>query len=332
MDRTERFYRIQALLQQRKSVTREEFLQELGVSPATFKRDLEYLRDRMNAPIDWNRERNGYELTKGDGATWQLPGLWFNASEIHALLTLEHLLETLQPGLLARQVQPLKERIQKLLGSGDHTAEAVRRRIKLLPIAARAVNPDAFEVTATAVLSRRRLGIRHYNREKDERTERVISPQRLVHYRYNWYVDAWCHLRRGLRTFALDAIERATLGTGHAREIPFATLDRVLNVGYGIFAGGKIARAVLHFTPLRARWVAHEVWHPDQKGTLQLDGSWILEVPYSDERELVMEILKYGPDVRVLAPEALKDRVAEALRRGAEVYTVGCGLTSARRR
>src|SRR5688572_11497316 len=104
MDRTERFYRIQALLQQRKSVTREEFLQDLGVSPATFKRDLEYLRDRMNAPIDWNRERNGYELAKGDGGTWQLPGLWFNASEIQALLTLEHLLETLQPGLLARQV------------------------------------------------------------------------------------------------------------------------------------------------------------------------------------------------------------------------------------
>ncbi|MGH8286473.1 MAG: helix-turn-helix transcriptional regulator [Steroidobacteraceae bacterium] len=321
MDRTERFYRILGLLQQRRSVRREQFLAELAVSPATFKRDLEYLRDRMNAPIDWNRDTNGYELARGgNGATWQLPGLWFNASEIHALLALEHLLETLQPGLLAKQIHPLKERIEKLLGSGDHTADEVRKRIRILPMAARSVNPRHFEIVATAVLARRRLSIRHYNRQTDERTERVISPQRLVHYRYNWYVDAWCHMRRALRTFAVDAIEHATLGTGHAREVPERTLDRVLAAGYGIFAGQHVQRAVLQFTPTRARWVSNEVWHADQKGSFQLDRSWILELPYSDERELVMEILKYGADVRVLAPEALQQHVAEALRAGARQY------------
>ncbi|HKZ72953.1 MAG TPA: WYL domain-containing protein [Steroidobacteraceae bacterium] len=321
MDRTERFYRIYGLLQQRKSVTREQFLEELGISPATFKRDLEYLRDRMNAPIDWSRETNGYQLARAsDGGTWQLPGIWFNAAEIHALLTLEHLLETLQPGLLAKQIHPLRERIEKLLGSGDHSAAEVRRRIRILPMAARSVKPQHFEVVATAVLARRRLTIRHYNRQTGVHSERVISPQRLVHYRYNWYVDAWCHLRRALRTFSLDAIESAALGTGHAREIPDATLDRVLSAGYGIFAGRHVQHAVLQFTPLRARWVANEVWHPQQKGSFQLDGSWILELPYSDERELVMEILKYGADVRVLAPDTLRQRVAESLRLGSRQY------------
>jgi predicted DNA-binding transcriptional regulator YafY len=321
MDRTERFYRILDLLQQRKSVTREQFLSELSVSPATFKRDLEYLRDRMSAPIEWNREANGYELVGNpDGTTYQLPGLWFNASEVHALLALEHLLETLQPGLLAKQIHPLKERIEKLLGSGDHSAEEVRNRIRILPMAARSMNPQAFEIVATAVLARRRLVIRHYNRQTDERSERTISPQRLVHYRYNWYVDAWCHVRKALRTFSVDAIESATLGTGHARDIPASTLDRVLAAGYGIFAGQRVQRALLQFTPLRARWVANEIWHPDQKGSFQLDRSWILELPYSDERELVMEILKYGPDVRVLAPESLQRRVAESLRAGASQY------------
>jgi predicted DNA-binding transcriptional regulator YafY len=321
MDRTERFYRILALLQQKKSVAREEFLEALSISPATFKRDLEYLRDRMNAPIDYRREANGYVLARSaDGESWQLPGLWFNASEIHALLTLEHLLETLQPGLLARQIHPLKERSEKLLGSGDHSPSEVRKRIRLLPMAARKVDTQHFEIVATAVLARRRLVIRHYNRQTDERTERTISPQRLVHYRYNWYLDAWCHRKNVLRTFAVDAIESATLGTGHARNIPETTLDRVLAAGYGIFAGAHVQHAVLQFTPVRARWVAHEIWHPEQKGSFQLDGSWILELPYSDERELVMEILKYGADVRVLAPGSLQRRVGEAHRAAAAQY------------
>lgn len=320
MDRTERFYRMLALLEREKTVTRERFLEELSVSRATFKRDLEYLRDRMNAPIDWDREKNGYVLAGGDGNTWQLPGLWFNAAEVHALLALEHLLETLQPGLLARQIQPLKARIEKLLGSGDHTAEEVRRRMRILPVAVRAVNAQAFEIVATAVLARRRLTIRHYNRQTDERTERTISPQRLMHYRYNWYVDAWCHSRKALRTFAVDAIENAVLGSGHAREIPDATLDRVLAAGYGIFGGRRVAKAVLQFVPLRARWVANEVWHPEQTGAFELDRSYVLEVPYSDERELVAEIMKFGADVRVLAPDSLVRRVAEAHRAAASRY------------
>lgn len=322
MDRTERFYRIADLLRQRKSVTIEEFLEDLGVSRATFKRDLEYLRDRMGAPIHWNRDKHGYELLDDErSGAWQLPGLWFSATEIHSLLTLEHLLETLQPSLLAKQVYPLRQRIGKLLGSGDLTAEEVRRRIRILPIAAREVNGQLFETIASAVLARRRIAILHHNRQSDERLERLISPQRLVHYRYNWYVDAWCHLRQALRTFAVDAIERATLTEEPAREIAESTLDRVLAAGYGIFSGHRTQRAVLQFSPVRARWVSREVWHPGQKGHLELDGSWVLELPYSDERELVMEILKHGSDVRVLAPPELRERVAAALKAAAEQYS-----------
>ena len=83
MDRTERFYLIDRLLHERRLVTRREFLQALEVSPATFKRDLEYMRERFNAPIAWNAERGGYEFAiAGDGPKYALPGLWFNSSEI----------------------------------------------------------------------------------------------------------------------------------------------------------------------------------------------------------------------------------------------------------
>lgn len=98
-----------------------------------------------------------------------------------------------------------------------------------------------------------------------------------------------------------------------ARDLPERTLDAILGAGYGIFSGRDVEWAKLRFTPKRARWVASEQWHPKQKGTFASDGSYILEFPYSDPRELTMDILKFGADVEVLAPIALKEQVVEAL-------------------
>ncbi len=112
MDRTERFYKIDQLLQERQAVPLEAMIEALGVSRATVVRDLEYLRDRLAAPIVWDRERRGYryEARGKGGPCYALPGLWLNASEAHALLTMEQLLANLQPGLLGPHIEPLERR------------------------------------------------------------------------------------------------------------------------------------------------------------------------------------------------------------------------------
>jgi predicted DNA-binding transcriptional regulator YafY len=327
MDRSERFHKIIRLLKDRRIVSRDAFLEALGVSRATFKRDLGYLRDRMDAPILWDAEAGGYRLAaaSGEPQNYELPGLWLNAGELHALLAMEQLLEGLQPGLLGPHVRPLRERIRRLIEVGDHSAEEVGRRIRILEVGSRPVEPECFQVLASAVLSRRRLRIRHHNRVRSETTERVVSPQRLVHYRDNWYLDAWCHERQALRTFSADVIEAAEMLERGAREIPETKLDRHLGSGFGIFSGARTETAILQFMPTRARWVSRETWHPEQEGQFQLDGSYLLKVPYADPRELVMDILKYGPDVEVLAPMSLAELVTGRL---AEAH----GLYEARRR
>jgi predicted DNA-binding transcriptional regulator YafY len=323
MERTERFYKIQNLLRSRHFVSMQDFMSELGVSRATFKRDLEYLRDRMRAPIVYDRDQKayGFDPAVADSTLWQLPGLWFSADELQALLTMDRLLGDLQPGVLSELIAPLRKRLRGLLESGEHSAEDIARRIKILSMGSRRVAPAHFRTIATAVLTRKRLRLRHQRRQDGEFIDREVSPQRLVHYRDNWYLDAWCHKRQALRTFGLDAIETAmVIPDKDVKEVSEDTLERHYASGYGIFAGAATRDAVLQFGASSARWVSRETWHPEQIGTPQLDGTYLLQFPYAQEPELVMDILKYGADVQVLAPESLRTAVAEKLRAAAKLY------------
>lgn len=322
MDRTERFRKIDLLLQGGRSVSMAKLLEELEVSRATVKRDLEYMRDRMHAPIIWERALRGYryDLTDDEVTGFSLPGLWFNSSEVHALLTMDHLLSNLQPGLLGPHIEPLRHRIQALLERGDHSAEEISSRIHISPLADRPVDPGVFAAISSALLSRRRLILHHYNRSKNATTIREVSPQRMVYYRDNWYLDAWCHLRNELRSFAVDVITHIESLECNAINVPQKALNEVCRSGYGIFSGNKTHEAVLRFTPERARWVANESWHSEQQGRFDREGRYILTIPYSDDTELVLDIMRYGPDVEVISPRPLRDRVADLLRAASEQY------------
>lgn len=329
MERTERFYKIDQLLRQRKTTSVVTLQRELEVSLATVKRDIHYMRNRMNAPIEWDRHLGGYfflpksNCRESDEPPFALPGLWLSSSEIHALVTMEQLLAGLDPaGMLTSHMQPLKERFNKLLaadGLGKSGAAELRHRVRIIGLAQRSVQPRHFQQVGTALLQRKRLQITYQARGTGTATQRQVSPLRLVHYRDNWYLDAWCHLRSALRNFAVDAIQQATVLNVPAKEVSDAKLDALFGPSYGIFSGTKVHWATLRFNAYAARWVAAETWHPQQQGYWDAQGSWVLELPYADPRELVKDILRHVPDVEVLAPPALKaevrGRLAQALKK-----------------
>ena len=319
MDKMERFFKIDSLLRNsRYAISREKFLEELEVSPATFKRDLEYLRDRMHAPIEYDRELKGYRYEKD--ADFQLPGLWMNESEIHALLTMQHLLSNLHEGMLDDHIKPLMERITSLLEISDHSVSEINKRIRILSMASRPIDHSYFEMISSAVLERQRLQITYYSRENDSESLREVSPQRLVHYRDNWYLDVWCHLRNGLRTFAMESIRKSIVLEDKAKTISDKVLDDELGNGYGIFTGSDTQTVELRFRPHTARWVSTEQWHPKQTSSFDEDNHYLLSFPFSDDRELIQDILKYGENIEVLKPESLKLRVYESLKSNLKQY------------
>ncbi len=322
MGQIERIYKIDRLLRRRKPPSRQELLDALEVSPATLKRDLEFMRSRLHAPIEWDRKAGGYRYgsPSPEAPEYCLPGLWFTAAELSALLLMHEILEQLHAGLLREHLAPLRKRVEELLQQMPAPAEEVRRRFRILHAGIRPVEPEWFQLVGHATLGRRKLWLDYFSRSRGAATERVVSPQRLISYRSNWYLQAWCHDRKALRSFALDSIRRARILAERALEVAEDELNASLGVAYGIFAGPATERALLQFSPEAARWVSREVWHPDQRQSLLPDGTLLLEVPYSKDREILMDILRHGPDVEVLAPDSLRHAVARALARAATLY------------
>lgn len=322
MDHQGRIYALHDKLRRsRYPVASAQLCDLLDCTPATLRRVVQQMRDQFHAPIESRRhDGGGYWYAEDERERYELPGLWFSPAELLALTACLELLRKIEPGVLAPKLAPLRKRIAALLDTRCAGAASEIQRIRILDLAARLKHPESFRIVAEAVLARRRLAFAYHARKDGQTSERTVSPQRLTHYRDNWYLDAWDHDRRALRIFSLDRIAAPRGLPERARSVAEAKLDRELAAGYGIFAGAARHTAVLRFTSGRAQWVADEQWHPKQQGCFLDDGRYELRVPYADARELVMDILKYGPDVEVMAPASLRRYVAARIAETAAQY------------
>lgn len=309
MDLFDRIYKLHSILgSSRYPVSRARLQKELECSRATVNRCIRDLRNYLQAPVEFDRQACGYRYATESKSSFELPGLWFNASELQALLAMQHLLSEVQPGLLEPHLDPLRQRIEEILSSRSLGGKDIRKRIRYLGMAWRQPDACIFRTTAAALMQRKRLRITYHSRSRNETTIRDVSPQRVVHYRGNWYLDVWDHTKQALRSFAVERIRQADPLKQSAQKITDSCLDAHFASAYGIFAGKPKHKAVLRFSSERTQWVAEEQWHPKQKGRFE-NGYYILEVPYSDSRELVMDILKHGEHVEVLAPDTLRAEV-----------------------
>ena len=155
------------------------------------------MRDRFNAPIVFDRDHSGLPGPPAGGQYAARPVV--NDREVLALLTMHRMLVDLDTGgILGPHIQPLVERLKSLMDTASHSADEIMKRVRLIPAHNRPVAPSCFEVVGSALVSRKRLEIAYYTRSRNARSVRELSPQRLVHYRNAWYLDAWCHRSNSL--------------------------------------------------------------------------------------------------------------------------------------
>ncbi len=321
MDRYERTLTLHRLLKgARYPVPLQRLMDELGCSRATVYRDVAFLRDGLGAPLETSDDPPGFHYAADQADLFELPGLWLSSDELHALLAAHQLLSRTGPGVLSSALAPLKTRIDSLLSEQAGGKRWPVERVRVIASGTRQLDESSFRHVATAVLERQTLTFDYRARSTDSPTRRTVSPQRLTHYRDNWYLDAFDHDREALRSFALDRVRHPKPGGERARDLPEAELDQHLASSYGIFSGAPKAWATIRFSSHAARWVADEHWHSKQEGRLLPDGSYELKLPYSNPKELLMDVLKYGPDAEILEPQSLRNEARILLQLALSAY------------
>lgn len=290
-------------------------MEEVGCSQATIYRLIDDLR-ALGAPLEQSEQGYFYDRDLGE---FELPGIWVSDAELAALLSAKMLLSGVQPGLLETELQELSLRIGHLLERKGIDQITQQERIRIVNTG-RSVAGDMFRTILTTLSRQQRASMLYHARGRDEFTHREVSPQRLVRYRGSWYLDAWCHLRQAIRSFAVERIAGWKISEAAFHSVSAEELEAHVRSSFGIFSGEAAHIAQLKFSPERARWVADEHWHSKQQQSWLDDGCLRLSVPFSHSEELLMEILRHTPHVTVQSPKFLRDQVIDALKRGMQAY------------
>lgn len=324
---------IDKLLTEKEYVSIELFRKVLQMSEPTIKREIAYMRKKLNAPIVYSHLHRGYcyakptkaEKRKDTSAQTRRLQIrqWYSSEELYVLLSACDGLEKLERDhttALGNTISPMRSRILGVLTLGSVDPQELQRRIRVIDSRIPFPEPQTFETVGAALSEKRRVHIRYRSPGEEVPVACDISPVRLICYRNRWYVDAYCHLTHTLKAFQIEHIEFAEVLSLVARRVSLDTVAMALDANYGIFHDEKVLTARIRVNADAAHEVLREVWHPQQRLDQLEEGSWMLSVPYIDPTEVVGEILRWGARVEVLEPPALREQVRKEAESIAALY------------
>lgn len=284
----------------RYGVSGQSIEDELEISPATFKRALRYLREQ--GITVFSPQNGGYKLDERSRGKVNLSGELLNEDQLGLLLESVHTLTYLvQADVFKEQLAPVLNRIKASLHKADQPPI-----IDVIHHHARKDTSNHLKTLLNAAQLKKQIDV-HYSARTSGHSTRRVSIQKLIYYRANWYLIAWCHQKKSIRTFAVERFEHIDVTSQCSFLLEEEEITAFYRNTYGIFGGRKVDTARLRFSADVAQWIQDELWHPDQQLQIQQDGSVILEIPIGETlTELVMDLMKYGEDLEVLHPEKLK--------------------------
>jgi predicted DNA-binding transcriptional regulator YafY len=298
-------------------LTKDQIKRKCGVrSDRTFYAILALARVKSTIPTPVNKI---YKIESAQNIENQSDTLLADDEELITLLTIKHILSSMTAGQLQEFLTPLKPHFDTLIGKLVKDPTSWAKRIRILDIHYRTIEPGVFSFLTRAI-ARKRAVTFDYTDSSGQNSHRVISPQQLVRYKDNWYLDGWCHESLQLRIFSLDTIKNYHFKNTPYKEIGEEELQRTYATSYGLFSGEPKATAVLLFSGKAARYATREHWHSQQVLTIRNDSKVQLQIPFNNPAELIRTILYWGDEVEVIAPEKLRNEIATIAKRVVQQY------------
>lgn len=283
----------------------------LEVNVRTIRRDIAYLRDQLRAPIEFDREHNGFFYSE---PSYRLPYLQFTQSELIALGLAERMIGALRATPFERDLKCALAKLQEVLPAGGSThLESIADWLSVLPAVLSRYDAASFCALAAAVARRVRVEMVYWTASRNQTTRRIVDPYDLALLDGDWYLVGYCHKRGSVRIFAIQRI-REVNPTGEAFDRPAVfRIDHFLQGSFRAIRGDGSHDVALRFTPESAGRVAEKEWHASQTLEPQPDGSLIIRFHVTDLREIKRWVLSWGAECEVLEPRELSELIVRDL-------------------
>ena len=315
----ERYHWFYGQIKARRYPNARKLSEKFEISEKQAQRDVEFMRDRLDAPLVYDSNKKGYEF---DDDGYVLPPIWFNEDELLGLCLALRLSSTLPDRKLKDSLYDLLEKFltYRFLESAPSLAD-IKEKVSVKNVQYYKVNEIIFHQVMDSLFRSEPLKISYYTPHKHEKTKRVIRPLHLFCYMGSWHLIAFCTLKNELRDFALSRIG-AIEPTSRSIVLPIGLppIKDYINKNFGLMIGQESVEICLRFTPEVADWVSEQVWYSGQQIYPNEDGSICLKFPVADFREIRREILKYGADLEVLSPLELRAEIEKEILRMSKVY------------
>lgn len=308
----ERMLRIHQAIQSGTFPNATQLAADLEVCVKTIGRDIEFMRDRLGLPVEYDSRRFGYCYTQPVSA---FPTLQITEGELFALLVAE---KALQQYRGTHFEQPLLSAFRKMAASLPDTVslnlaeweQSISFRTSVEPI----LNLETFDLLARATARRRQLRIAYRKPGQSAAEERVIDPYHLANINGEWFLFAYDHGRKDTRTFAPARIRSVSeTGRTFARPRAFSLEERLKN-SFGVISGEEQHEVVIRFDRAVADFIREKRWHPSQTLVERQGGVVELRLRLSSLEEVKRWVLSWGGYAVVVAPPGLAEAVRAAAR------------------
>lgn len=292
--------------------------EQFGVSRKTAQRDIEFMRDRLGFPLRYVPDSRGFAY---EDNTWELPGLWLNEDELVSLVLSYRLASAVPDASVKTALRTFLNDVIARHACADFNIDEISEKISVKNIAYARPRESVFHRMLEALLRSRPLRIEYYSPHNNRSSVRDILPLHLLSYMGTWHIVAFCRVKNELRDFVLSRIRSISPSdTPITVRASAAGVKDYIRRTFGILHGKETKKVCLRFAKDIAPWIAEQSWHPDQQVSIDKDGRLCLTVPVADFREIKREILRYGAQVEVLSPKALRDEMKKEIEKMRKIY------------
>lgn len=287
------------------------------ISSKTAQRSIEFMRDRLGAPLEYNPARRGYHYTD---QSFSLPAFQVAQEELVSILLARNLLSGSAGGLISESIHSFGRKLMAVMGEIGYGRDKLHQAFSAVWNGHSPAPAATFRIVTEALLEERIMTCRYISPAEGLETKREIAPHHLQHYMGSWVLIGWCGLRKDWRKFYLSRMVDPLLTDGKFESRPRKEWAPLIHESFGIFQGGEPVPVILQFNAFRAPWIREQIWHPDQEMEELPGGGLRLTIPVADFREVRMKVLQFGADVEVIAPEALREDIRNEIEKMTRIY------------